>query len=424
VRILFLSHYFPPEVNAPANRTAEHCRRWVQAGHEVHVVTCTPSHPRGVPFPGYAAPWYRRETIDGIEVHRVWTWLAPNAGVVRRTLNYVSFVPTAVDRTLRLGRFDVIVATSPQFFCAVAGYLSSVLKRTPWVFELRDLWPDSIVAVGAIRPSIGVRLLEKLELAMYRHAEAVVCVTRAFMANLEGRGISAGKLHFVPNGVEMSFWDIDPAAARERLGLAPDAVVASYVGTVGMAHGLGTLLDAARLLQDGESPVQVVVVGEGAELEAVKRRACEIGLRNVSFTGLVARDRARDYVVASDISIVILRDSPLFRTVLPSKLFEAMAAGKPVVLSVPGEAAETLARSGGGVAVPPGDAAALAEAVRRLTLHPEAGRAMGARAREFVAAEFSRDVWAGRLATVLEAVAGEGRGRSKTEAAVSREPLR
>ena len=153
MRILFFSHYFPPEVNAPANRTFEHCRVWAAQGHDVHVVTCVPSHPEGKPFPGYRRGWYQRETMDGIQVHRVWTHLAPNRGVFRRTLNYLSFIPTAVFRAWRLGPVDALIATSPQFFCAVAGRLAAGLRKTPWVFEVRDLWPESIQAVGAVRRS-------------------------------------------------------------------------------------------------------------------------------------------------------------------------------------------------------------------------------------------------------------------------------
>jgi len=191
MKILFLSHYFPPEVNAPANRTYEHCREWVKNGHEVHVITCVPSHPLGVPFSGYRTRWYQREMRDGIVVHRVWTSLAANQGVFKRTLNFVSFVPTAVWRAIRLGRFDIIIGTSPQFFCAVATCLTAMLKRTPWIFELRDLWPDSITAVGAARAYMPMRILERIELFMYRHARAVVSVSRSFIENLAGRGIDA-----------------------------------------------------------------------------------------------------------------------------------------------------------------------------------------------------------------------------------------
>ncbi len=295
MRILFLSHYFPPEVNAPANRTFEHCREWALQGHEVHVVTCVPSHPRGVPFSGYNAGWYMRETLEGVTIHRVWTFLAANAGVVRRTLNYLSFVPSATWRAFRLGRFDIIVATSPQFFCAFAGYLTSAIKGIPWVFELRDLWPDSVAAVGAVPRGVLLRVLERLELRMYRHARLVVCVTRAFMLNLERRGINREKLAFVPNGIDVGMWQSgDRETTRRRLGVAADDVLVSYVGTVGMAHGLGTVLDAAQSLSQTSPGAKFLVVGDGAELDTIRRRARDLALDNVEFTGLVPRTLAKD----------------------------------------------------------------------------------------------------------------------------------
>ena len=162
-------------------------------------------------------------------------------------MNYLSFVPTAVWRAWRLGRFDVAVGTSPQFFCAVATWLYTRVRRTPWVFELRDLWPESIPAVGAMKRSLALRLLERLELRMYRDATAIVCLTEAFIRTLRARGIEAAKLHWIPNGIEPSFWQAaDRDAARAELGVRDDDVLASYVGTIGMAHGLGTLIDGRR----------------------------------------------------------------------------------------------------------------------------------------------------------------------------------
>ena len=405
MRILFLSHYFPPEVNAPANRTYEHCRAWAAAGHDVHVVTCVPSHPKGTPFDGYRKRWYQRERMDGVTVHRVWTYLAANQGVARRTLNYLSFVPTSMWRAARLSRFDIIVATSPQFFCAVAGYLTSRLTRTRWVFELRDLWPDSVVAVGALERGLALRRLERLELRMYRHAERVVCVTRSFMANLEARGIPASKLVFVPNGIEPDYWCAPgPQDVRAALGVGADDVLVSYVGTVGMAHGLGTVLEAAGRLRVENPRVRFLVVGAGAELDASRAYVAGQGLSNVTFTGLVPRERARDLLAASDVSLVTLRDSPLFRTVLPSKMFEAMAAGKPIVLGVAGEASEVLHRAGCGLSVAPGDADALRCAVERLAGDPETRRRMGEAGRRFVGEQFNRRTWAESYLQLLKTV--------------------
>ena len=405
MRILFFSHYFPPEVNAPANRTFEHCREWVRLGHEVHVITCVPSHPKGEPFPGYRRTWYQREVIEGIHVHRVWTYLAANRGKVRRAVNYLSYVPMAVLRSLRLGSFDVVIATSPQFFCAAAGWLCAGMKGTPWIFELRDLWPDSIAAVGAIRKGFLLKILERFELHLYRSARGIACVTRSFVENLRARGIPEEKCFFVPNGVESTAWvGGDGGRVRLRHGITQDEVIASYIGTIGMAHGTGTILEAASILAQSDIPIRFLVVGEGAELEVVRAKALAGGQSNVIFTGLIPHSEVKDYMAATDIALVVLRDTPLFRTVLPSKMFEAMGAAKPVVLGVDGEARDVLDRSGGGIAVAPEDSRALAAAVADLAMDRSRRGDLGEAGRLFVEREFRRSVWAKRFIEWMEGI--------------------
>lgn len=406
MKILFFSHYFPPEVNAPANRTHEHCREWIAAGHEVHVVTCTPSHPLGRPFDGYGTPWYRYDEVDGIHVHRVWTYLAQNRGVLKRIVNYVSFIPTAVFRARRLGRFDVAIGTSPQFFCAVAIWVYTRLTGTPWVFELRDLWPESIPAVGAMRKSAILRLIERLELRMYRDASAIVCLTRAFMDNLESRGVDRHKLAFVPNGIVPAFWQAgNRSEGRTALGISNGDVVVSYVGTVGMAHGLRTTLEAAKILQTRGTAVKLVIVGDGAELPELRRIAASQGLQNVSFTGLLPRQQMPSILAATDIALVTLKPKDVFKTVLPSKMFEAMAAGRPILLAVDGEARLTLESAGAGMFVPPGDAGQLASAIERLTNDGDGRMLMGTAGARFAEREFSRAAWAARYCEVLARIA-------------------
>lgn len=406
MRILFLSHYFPPEVNAPATRTFEHCREWARAGHDVHVLTCVPSHPKGVAYRPYRVRWYQREDMAGITVHRVWTYLAANEGVVKRSLNFLSFVPSAVWRSLRLGRFDVIVGTSPQFFCAVAACLSGSLKRTPWIFEVRDLWPESIGALGAIRSSRPVRLLQRVESKMYRSAARVVCVTESFATHVRNRGADPARVRFVPNGVDLDFWR---RASREHgrtwLGAGDHEMIATYVGTVGLAHGLGIVLDVARELRDQCPHLRFVIIGDGAELRALRDRAARANLTNVSFPGLLDRQRAADCVAASDISLVLLRRSELFKTVLPSKMFEAMAAGVPQILAVDGEARRLLERARAGCAIPPEDPAALRNAILRLVHDANLRSALGASGRRFVEQEFNRSIWAEKYLSMLSEVA-------------------
>ena len=409
MRILFFTHYFTPEVNAPATRTHEHCREWAAAGHEVHVVTGMPSHPAGRLFPGYRRRWYQYESIDGIHVHRVWTYLAANRGVVRRTINYLSFAASGAWRAWRLGPFDVAVGTSPQFFCAVATWLVATLRRQPWVFELRDLWPESIAAVGAMPlRSAPMRWLARLELRLYRDAAAVACLTRSFTRSLAARGVDEAKLHYVPNGIVPEFWGGgDRDRARRELGVAAGDVLLAYVGTTGMAHDLGLTLDVMARLQTRAPHVRLLIVGDGAELDSLRADAAARRLSTVRFTGLVPRQEIPSLLAASDIMLVTLRRSDLFTTVLPSKMFEAMAAARPIVLGVAGEARDTLLAAGAGIAIPPGDAAALADAVCTLAGDPALRTAMGESGAIFVRREFSRRAWAGRYLTLLEAVARE-----------------
>jgi glycosyltransferase involved in cell wall biosynthesis len=407
MRILFLTHYFPPEVNAPATRTHEHCREWVAAGHEVHVVTCMPSHPAGEPFPGYRRQWYRRESIDGIQVHRVWTYLAGNRGVVKRTLNYLSFAVSGSWRAWRLGTFHVAIGTSPQFFCAAGTWLVAKLRRMPWVFELRDLWPESIAALGVLeRQSLPLQWLQRVELRMYRDATAVACLTRSFVMTLESRGVDRAKLHYMPNGIIPEFWSTgDRDRIRRDLKLGPNDVLISYVGTTGMAHDLRTVLEAAAQLQRRAPEVRFLIVGDGAELDMLRADAAARRLSNLRLTGLVPRTRIPSLLAASDIMLVTLRPSEVFRTVLPSKMFEAMAASRPIVLGVDGEARTTLLNAEAGVAIPPADPTALADAVCGLARDPARRAEMGAAGAVFVRREFDRRVWATRYLALLETVA-------------------
>ncbi|MEL6429456.1 MAG: glycosyltransferase family 4 protein, partial [Planctomycetota bacterium] len=277
MRILFLTDNFPPETNAPASRTHEHAKRWAAAGHDVTVITCAPNFPRGRVFDGYANRVRTVETVDRIRVVRVKTFIARNSGFFLRTLDYLSFMVAGFVAALFERRPDVIVATSPQFFCAAAGWLTSVFKRRPFVFELRDIWPASIAAVGASSRTPILRALERLELFLYRRATSIVAVTHSFRDELVERGVPREKIHVVTNGVDLSRYaplSRDTALGAE-LGLEGRFVV-GYVGTHGMAHALMSALDAAARL-DGRGNVHFLFVGDGAEREALLARSAELG---------------------------------------------------------------------------------------------------------------------------------------------------
>lgn len=405
MRIMFLSHYYAPEVNAPATRTAEHCRAWARAGHEVTVVTCVPNHPRGRPYPGYRNRLWQSETIDGVRVIRLWTFLAANAGFARRTLNYLSFALAVLFALPFLPRADVVVSTSPQFFCGLAGLAAARASRRPWVLEIRDLWPESIVAVGAMRKSLATRFLAWLEAFAYRQADAVVAVSRAFVPHIaERRGRADGIAVFV-NGVDLPAFRPggDKAAARAALGLE-GRFVAAYVGTHGMAHGLGTVLEAAGRLRH-RPDVVFLMVGDGAERAALEAERDARGLANVVMLGQRPRAEIPAIWRATDASLILLRRSDTFRKVLPSKMAEAMAMACPIVLGVEGEAQEMLERAGAGIAIVPQDADGLAAAVERLADDPALAARLGKAGRAFAETDLDRARIAADYLALLAALA-------------------
>ena len=408
MHVLFFCHYFPPEGNAPAARTWAHCRRWSAAGHEVTVVTCNPHHPAGVLYAGYRNSLRRRiESVDGVRVVRVWTRLAANAGRWRRLVNYLTYMASAAWAGLRERRPDVVVATSPQFFCGWAGVLVSRLRGLPFVLEVRDLWPASIAAVGVFRARWVLGLVTLLERRMYAAARRIVTVGDGYRAELIARGVAPDRIAVITHGVDRGVFRptaADPALA-ERLGVAGRFVVA-YCGTVGMAHGLDVVpRAAARLLARGERRVVFLVAGAGARLAALRAEVSRRRLDNVVCLGQVGAAEVPALLALADACLVHLRRSPVFTTVLPSKIFEAAAMARPIILGVRGHAQRLVEELDCGLCVEPEDDAELAGAVVRLAGDP-ALRARLGRAGADAMAAFDRDRLAARYLQVLESVAG------------------
>lgn len=406
MRILFLSDNFPPETNAPANRLFDHAVRWVQAGHEVTVVTCAPNFPEGKVFAGYRNRWYAVEECEGIRVVRVKSYITSNEGFIKRTLDYVSFMVSGFVGGLFQKRPDVIVASSPQFFAALGGWALAAVRRKPFVFELRDLWPASIVAVGAMQESRTIRLLEKLELFLYRRARRVVAVTHAFKQDLIERRIDGDKIDVVLNGVDLSRYS--PIQADAELKWEHDLegkFVVGYLGTHGLAHALDKVLEAAEALRHREDIV-FLFVGAGAAKAELESRAKIKGLSNVRFVPRQTKEAMPSYWSLCDLALIPLRDTPVFESVIPSKIFECMAMGIPVLMSLPeGEATEILRESGAGVCVPPEDPAAMAEAIE--TLKDDSAKRVALRDSGLEAApSYSRDQQASKMLAALERAVG------------------
>lgn len=425
VKILFLSHYFPPEVNAPATRTYEHCRRWVAGGHDVTVVTCVPNCPDGVPYPGYRSRFRRQvEMIDGVRVVRIWTYLAANARSNRRIVNFSTYFLSAVWTALSQAKPDVVVATSPQFFCGWAGVWAARLKRVPLVLEIRDIWPDSIAAVGAMRKGKRIRFLEWLERRMYLAAKHIVAVGSGYRDVIVGKVPSvAARTSVITNGVDGKQFRPQPPCAEfsARYGLEAK-FVCSYVGTVGMAHGLEVMIQAAERLRDaGRTDIVFLIVGDGAERGKLEKLAQTRGVaEQVIFTGRLAKQEIPGALAASDCCLVHLHGTKLFATVIPSKIFEAMAMQVPIVMGVRGPALDIVMQAGAGVPMAPESDEELVEIVLRLADNPHERATLGQNARQYVLENYARDRLAAEYLELLERVARGDGGESRVESGESR----
>ena len=352
MKILFLTDNFPPEVNAPATRTYEHCSEWIKDKDvEVTVITCAPNFPHGKVYDGYKNRFFQKENIDGIEVIRVWSYITSNSGFVKRVLDYISYAFMA----FWLGLFqkhDVIVATSPQFFTTWAGWGLSKVKRKPWVFELRDLWPETIKSVGALKQGKIIDTLEKIELALYRSSDRVVAVTDAFKTNLINRGIDANKIEVVTNGSSMELF-----SAREKDDSLLDSLklkdkfIVGYIGTHGMCHGLDFVVNSLARIED--ESIHFLFIGDGAMKCQIVDISNSLALKNITFVDAISKDEVPRYLSICDVSLAPLKKEDNFKNVIPSKIFEASSMGKPTLLGVEGQAQEIIEKYGAGVCYEP-----------------------------------------------------------------------
>ena len=409
MRILFLTHYFPPEGNAPASRTYEHCVRWALAGHDVTVITCAPNVPNGVVYDGYKnRVTSHTEYIDGIRVIRVWTFLAANAGSLKRILNYVSYMVSACLEAVQLRRADVVIATSPQFFCGWAGVLVSRICRIPFVLEVRDIWPESIKTVGAMKNSILLATLGKMEKWMYRSAHQIVTVGEGYRENIGSKIDENVRISVVTNGVDLDhFSPTEPDGDFLKEWNLEGKFVCSYVGTIGMAHGLDVVVHAAKLLQQrNRQDVVFCLIGDGAEREQLEQLAQKMGVSDlVVFTGRQSKQRIPQILASSDTVLVHLKKCELFQSVIPSKIFEAMAMQRPIVMGVEGESRQIVRRANAAIDTEPDCPESLATAVMNLVEDQELCEQLGKNGRAFVQQHYSRNVLAERMLEVVKETA-------------------
>ncbi|PDW03601.1 glycosyltransferase family 4 protein [Candidatus Viridilinea mediisalina] len=395
MKIAVYSHYFTPEIGAPSARIYDMSRQWVSYGDQVEVVTCLPNHPTGTLYPGYRPALRMFEQLDGIGVHRHVTYITRNSGFFKKTLGHISYLPGALLVSNRhVSRPDVLIGSSPTFFAAIAAALSAAYWRRPFVMEVRDLWPAVFIELGVLRNRTIIAALERLELWLYRQATRIVTVSEAFRRNLIERGVPSEKVSTIPNGADIAYWQPQPApeALRQRLQVDGQFVVL-YSGAHGISQALAAIIACAERLRE-QRDITFLFVGEGAEKPALMSLARERQLDNVRFLEPVTRDEVRAFYALADVCLVPLRNIPLFESFIPSKMFEILAMGRPLVGSVAGEAAEILTRSGGALVVQPEDSNAIAQAIQTLYTHPEQRQELGMRGRAFAQTHYSREALA------------------------------
>lgn len=419
MKICYVSQYFPPEMGAPAARAAELSRLWGAAGHEVTVLTGFPNHPTGVVPPDYRDQFRRlvvRERIDRVKVVRTFLLPFPNRKPYERMLNYSSFCVSAATTGIFLSRPDVVIATSPQLLVGLSGWWLARWKRIPFILEVRDLWPESLSAVGIGKNSaILYRTLSHVASFLYRHSDLIVVVSPAFADYLVDHWhVPRQKISVIENGVDTQLF-VPQSGIEQRTELGADGkFVVSYIGTIGMAHGLETIITAAARLQKTNPEVVFLILGEGAEKERIAALAREQGLTNVRFVHQRRREQIPAYIAASDVCLVPLKKTELFKTVIPTKMLEFMSCARPVILGVEGQAKEILEDARAGIAIEPENPNSLVDAIRYLAENREVGRTLGQNGRGCIVRNFSRRQTAEKYICVLEKLlqSSESSGRA------------
>jgi len=396
MRVTLLTHYYTPEVGAPQARLSALARGLSRRGVEVTVHTCCPHYPDGlIQQPYRNRPW-QREEADGVRVIRSAVYPAPNRGFGRRIANHLSFAASALASAPAAGPADAVIVETPPLLLAGSSIAYARSKGAALIVNVSDMWPDSAVALGTLRRPRLVSAARRLEHACYRAAAAIVCPTRGIETALGEIAAARGKVHRIPPSVDPELFPVSPARRNGTFKVL-------YAGTVGMSQGVGTLVDAAELLS-GDAGIEIVIAGDGAEGPELRRRLEGNGLHNVQMLGRVPHDRIPELYAEADAAVVLLRDKPLFEGALPTKMFEAMSAGRPLVLSAAGEAAALVQEASCGVVVPPEQPRELADALNQLAQDRDRAGELGAAGREAVVTSFSRerafDRWYGLLTSV------------------------
>lgn len=405
MRILMLTQWFDPE---PATKGLSFARALQRRGHDVEVLTGFPNYPGGKLYPGYRVRGLQREVSDGVLVTRVPLYPSHDASGVRRTLNYLSFAASACLIGMPATRRpDLIYVYHPPLTADLAAVVTATVKRVPFVCDIQDLWPDTLRATGMLRSRRGLQAVDAGCRVVYRRAAHLVVQSEGFRRALVGRGVPDGKLSVIHNWCDEDLLHIeDDPKVRHELDAGHRFNVV-FAGTMGKAQGLDCVIEAAALLQHSVPRAQLVLVGDGVEHDRLQRLAIEKDLHNVRFLPRRPMAEIGGVLAAADVLLVHLKDDPLFRLTVPSKTQAYLAAGKPILMAVRGDAADLIERSGSGVVCEPEDAASLAGAIADLSRLPASAlRTMGQRGKDLYLSEMSLEAGTTKFEGVFEAAVG------------------
>jgi glycosyltransferase involved in cell wall biosynthesis len=403
MKIVVICHYFPPEIGAPSARIYEMAKHWVDLGNEVHVITCFPNHPTGIIPDEYKGMKYKEEDVDGIHVHRNYVYATPNKGFIKKTLGHISFMLSSILISMKkIDKPDVIITSSPTFFSIFSGYLYSLRKKADFILEIRDLWPAAMIELGVMREGLMTKVLEEMELFFYRKSKKLIMVTQSFKENVVSRGINEDKVYVITNGVNQElFYPKEKNQELINKYNLQNKFVISYVGAHGISQNLSTILEVAKTLKDNKI-VAFLFVGEGAEKERLKQIATEEELTNVQFIDAQPKELIPEFYNSSNLCLIPLKNIELFKTFIPSKMFEIMACGVPIVASLEGEAANILNDSKAAIVVKPDNAADIALAIEKLMCDKELYNQMKASGPKFVEKNYSRKKLAEKYLEIIK----------------------
>jgi len=407
MHVLLIHQGFATPNEPGGTRHFELARGAVEQGHRFTVIASDLGY-----FSGRRASRAQRmsdgEIVSGIQVRRTYTHPTLHGGFAGQLVSFISFALSSFIEALRVPKIDLVMATSPPIFQAVSAWLASALRRRPLLLEIRDLWPEFIVDMGKLRNPLVIRLARWLERLLYARADHIVVNSPAYVDYLIAKGVAPGKITFLPNGVDPTAFDpsLSGNGLRKSLNIKGKFVVV-YAGVMGPANNLDVVLEAAADLH-GDKRIVFLLVGDGKARNQLQSQADAQRLENVLFVGAYPKGRMRDFLAVSDACVATLQNIPMFRMTYPNKVFDYMAAGRPVLLAIDGVIREVVEAAGAGLFVAPGDAKSLAEAVRYLADHPHESAAMSRRGRAYVEKHFNRADQSRQFADVLETVAARG----------------